>query len=159
MPDPAKPKRTLSEDQLAKLKIAREKALIVKKEMRQKTDEGKIQHYDEKIQQLKSKYPAKEEPEPKPEEVKEELPEEEPIPAPKPKSKSKGKKPVVICDESSSSSDDDPGNVIYIRRKSKKQPIPQPQPQPPPPQPPPIQREVLMNPNPFFRYNLNQHYM
>ena len=154
MPDPAKPKRTLSEDQLAKLKIAREKALIVKKEMRQKTDEGKIQHYEEKIQQLKSKYPAKEEPEPKPEEVKEELPEEEPIPAPKPKSKSKGKKPVVICDESSSESDD-PGNVIYIRRKSKKQIQPQPQPI----QPPPIQREVVMNPNPFFRYNLNQHYM
>ena len=155
MPETTKPKRTLSEDQLAKLKIAREKALAVKKEMKQKTDEGKIQHYEDKIQQLRSKYPPKE---PEPEEViKEENFELPPSPVPKAKPKSKGKKPVVICDESSSESDD-ASNVIYIRRKSSKKhkEPPQPPPLPPPPLP---QREVVMNPNPFFRYNLNQHYM
>ena len=155
MPETTKPKRTLSEDALAKLKIAREKALAVKKEMKQKTDEGKIQHYEEKIQKLRSKYPPKE---PEPEEAKEALKEENvellPSPVPKPKPKSKAKKPVVICDGSSSESDDG-GNVIYIRRKSSKkhkEPIP-----PPPPQPP--QREIVVNPNPFYRYNLNHHFM
>ena len=52
-----KPKRTLSEDQLAKLKIAREKALVVKKAMREKSDDKKVQHYQEKIMKIKGKKP------------------------------------------------------------------------------------------------------
>ena len=52
-----KPKRTLSEDQLAKLKIAREKALVVKRAMKEKSDDKKVQHYQEKIMKIKGKKP------------------------------------------------------------------------------------------------------
>ena len=52
-----KPKRTLSEDQLAKLKVAREKALEVKKAMKEKSDDKKIKHYEEKIMKIKGKKP------------------------------------------------------------------------------------------------------
>jgi hypothetical protein len=165
-----KPKRTLSEDQLAKLKVAREKALIVKRAMKEKSDDKKIQHYQEKIMKIKGKKPDEppveeelqkleideaEEPEPEPE------PEQEVIvkkPKPKPK-----KKPIVICEESSESEDDN-SNVIYIKKGKRRQqpaPLPPPQPQPPPPPPPQpqIQRQVVVNPNPFYRYNMNHNYM
>ena len=54
-PPLAKPKRTLSEDQLAKLKVARERALEVKKAMKEKSDDAKIKHYEEKIMKIKGK--------------------------------------------------------------------------------------------------------
>jgi len=137
-PVESKPKRTLSEDQLAKLKIAREKALVVKKAMREKSDDKKVQHYQEKIMKIKGKKPDEL---PIEEEVQnleideQEEPEEEPEPEPqviikksKPKPK---KKPVVICEESSDSEDD--SNVIYIKKgKRRQQPAPLP-PAPPPP--------------------------
>ena len=159
-----KPKRTLSEEQLEKLKIAREKALEVKRAMKEKSDDKKIKHYEEKIMKIKGKKA-----EPKAveelEEVNESEEEEESPPEvivqkkkPKPK-----KKPVVIYEQSESESDDD-SNVIYIKRgnKSKKKqdnPLVEPPPQQVIQQPPPVQRQVVVNPNPFYRYNLNQHYM
>ena len=130
-----KPKRTLSEDQLAKLKVAREKALIVKRAMKEKSDDKKIQHYQEKIMKIKGKKPdeppveeelqkleidEQEEPEPEPEQ-------EVIVKKPKPKPK---KKPIVICEESSESEDDN-SNVIYIKKgKRRQQPAPLPPPQP-----------------------------
>jgi len=168
-----KPKRVLSQDQLDKLKLAREKALAVKKQMKENTDDKKIKHYEEKITKIKSK---KGEPLPEEQEVlaEEELPpienlelieeeeeEEEPPPPPKPsKPKAKPKKkPVVIVEESNSESSDDE-NVIYIKRrgskkKERKEEQPQPQPQHQPPPPP----QVRLNPNPFYRQNLLPHYM
>ena len=49
------PKRMLSESQLAKLKLAREKALKVKAEMKKSSDEEKIKHYESKINRLRAK--------------------------------------------------------------------------------------------------------
>ena len=158
-----KPKRMLSEDQLAKLKVAREKALIVKRAMKEKSDDKKIQHYQEKIMKIKGKKPdeppveeelqkleidEQEEPEPEPEQ-------EVIVKKPKPKPK---KKPIVICEESSDSEDD--SNVIYIKKgKRRQQPAPLPPPQPQPQPQPQIQRQVVVNPNPFYRYNMNHNYM
>ena len=195
-----KPKRTLSEDQLAKLKIAREKALVVKKAMKEKSDDGKIKHYEEKIMRLKTKKVEETPDEPPSElldepeveaeveveeepkviksirkkETKEEtlknppddneVDEEAPPPKIKPKSK---KKPVVIIEESDSDSSED-SNVVYIKRRGKKrdprppqqQPIPAYAHQPPNiPEPPPLRREMIMNPNPFYRHNVMPNYM
>ena len=162
-----KPKRTLSEDQLAKLKIAREKALEVKRAMKEKSDDKKIKHFEEKIMKIKGKQadePPSEEAEPEALEAVEEVepePELEPeviVKKSKPKKKTK---PIIICEESSESEDD--SNVIYIKKggrsKGKKQesaPLPEP---PAPPPLPQVQRQVIMNPNPFYRYNINPHYM
>ena len=44
-----KPKRTLSEAQLEKLKVARVKALQVKAKMKESSDHEKIKHYETKI--------------------------------------------------------------------------------------------------------------
>lgn len=158
----AKPKRTLSEEQLAKLKVARERALEVKKAMKEKSDDDKIKHYEEKIMKIKGRKGEDKN-------IEEELdntnineeqpeePEEEPeVIQVKSKSKPKAKKkPVVIMEQSESESEDD-SNVIYIKRKGRKkeQPLPAP-----PVQPPPLQRQIIIDPNPFHRYQMNQHYM
>ena len=161
-----KPKRTLSEDQLAKLKIAREKALEVKRAMKEKSDDKKIKHFEEKIMKIKGKQadePPSEEAEPEALEAVEEVlePELEPeviVKKSKPKKKTK---PIIICEESSESEDD--SNVIYIKkggRSKAKKPEYAPPPEPPVPPPlPQVQRQVIMNPNPFYRYNMNPHYM
>ena len=169
-----KPKRVLSQDQLDKLKLAREKALVVKKQMKENTDDKKIKHYEEKITKIKSKIgeplpeeelheELKEDLQLIEEEVEEEEEEEPPIPVvakqSKPKTKPK-KKPVVIVEESNSESSED-DNVIYIKRrgsKKKEKQVEQPQPQPQP-QPQQIAPQVRSNPNPFYRQNLLHHYM
>ena len=169
-----KPKRRISEDQLAKLKVAREKALKVKQQMKQNSDEEKIKHYEEKISRIKTKSKAKEEPNAKVEAevaeplITEELPSTnlEPTPKPvKPSKPAKAKKPVVIYEQSDSESSDDNSNVVYIKkgrsRNKKQEPLPPTQSAPPsalPPAPLP-QRQILINPNPLYRHNLMQQYM
>ncbi len=180
-----KPKRTLSEAQLEKLKVARQKALQVKAKMKESSDHEKIKHYESKIKRIKDRSPEAKPSETEPVEEVTLTPEQEldlnvdqmnlgedddiqeqtiePIITIKKPSKPKAKaksKPVVIYEESGSEESDDEQNVIYIKRKgkSKKQQAP---PQPPPQhyEPPPIRREVVMNPNPFYRHNLMPHYM
>ena len=50
-----KPKRTLSESQLEKLKLARVKALAVKKKLKEEGDVERIKHLEGKIAKLKVK--------------------------------------------------------------------------------------------------------
>ena len=167
-----KAKRTLSEDQLAKLKVAREKALKVKQQMKQNSDEEKIKHYEEKISRIKTRGKAKEESNAKVEAevaeplVQEELPSTnlEPTPKPvKPSKPAKAKKPVVIYEQSDSESSDDNSNVVYIKkgrsRNKKQEPLPAPLPPAPLPPAPLPQRQILINPNPLYRHNLMQQYM
>jgi len=169
-PPLAKPKRTLSEDQLAKLKVARERALEVKKAMKEKSDDAKIKHYEEKIMKIKSKNtdetPATEEIDDlkiEDEDFLEDIDPEPEFVVRKAKPKAKNKKPVVIMEESESESEDD-SNVIYIKRgrnkKTEKPAFVQP-PEPPPPQPQMQQMPPppMMPPNPFHRYNMHQRYM
>lgn len=180
MPDmvQTKAKRTLSEDQLAKLKVAREKALKVKQQMKQNSDEEKIKHYESKIDRLKSRMPNAKPPEPKPSEQKEEavqpvkeevLVEQPSLDTPQPEQtvkhrpKSK-KKPVVIYEQSDSESSDDNSNVVYIKKGKSRKPKDLPRAEPilpsqPTPAPPQVQREIVVNPNPFHRHNLMTHYM
>ena len=169
----SKPKRVLSDLQLEKLKLAREKALAVKQQMKQNSDAQKIQHYEGKIGKIKARQKEEELPleevtadlsncELIEQPVEEEEPQEPKVVVRKSKPK---KKPVVIVEESDSDSDEEE-NVVYIKRRSKKKdkalppptpPEPQPQPQPQPQQqmhyPPPI---VRMQPNPFYRQSLLQ---
>ena len=172
----SKPKRVLSDLQLEKLKLAREKALAVKQQMKQNSDAQKIQHYEGKIGKIKARQKEEELPleemtvdlsncqlelaeQTVEQPVEEEEPQEPKVVVRKSKPK---KKPVVIVEESDSDSDEEE-NVVYIKRRSKKKekavppPPPEPQPQPQPPQqihyPPPI---VRMQPNPFYRQSLLQ---
>ena len=166
-----KPKRTLSESQLAKLKLAREKALKVKAEMKKSSDDEKIKHYESKIQRIKSHStkhaPSQPSEEPKMmEEISQSLEddvvaqdEEKPIKVvKKPKAKAK-QKPVVIYEQSEESESEEEQNVIYIKRKSSKSSKKQEPQLTQHYEPPPIRREVLMNPNPFYRHNLMHNYM
>ena len=160
-----KPKRTLSESQLEKLKLARVKALAVKKKLKEEGDVERIKHLEGKIAKLKVKDKTPDEA--PPEETEPEIPvpveqhlsedlEETPIVRSK---KSKPKKPLVIYEESGSSDSDDNNNVVYIKKKSKrKQVAPEPAPEPVP-EPPQIKREVVYNPNPMYRHNMLHHYM
>ena len=168
-PPLAKPKRTLSEDQLAKLKVARERALEVKKAMKEKSDDAKIKHYEEKIMKIKGKttdeVPATEEMEDLQidDDIFEDIDPEPEIVVRKAKPKAKNKKPVVIMEESESESEDD-SNVIYIKRgrnKKTEKPVFVQPPEPPPPQPQMQQMPPppMMPPNPFHRYNMHQRYM
>ena len=171
-PIPVKPKRVMSELQLEKLKLAREKAHAVKQQMKQISDDEKIKHYEGKIKSIRKKETKEENaPENPPDdnEVDEEPPKEAPPPPP-PKSKPKSKKkPVVIIEESDSDSSED-SNVVYIKRRGKKRDPAPPQQQQqvipvyahqPPniPEPPPLRRETIMNPNPFYRHNVMPNYM
>ena len=163
----AKPKRILSENQLEKLKIAREKALQVKKMMKENSDDKKVKHYEEKIRKIKGKTTEEEPVREKLEEVK--LQQEEPLDEPgtesepemietKSKTTKKKSKPIVICEESSS--DEDENKVIYIKKgRRKERAAQQPPAELPLPPPPPVQRQVIMNPNPFHRFHMNPHYM
>ena len=54
-PTPVKPKRVMSELQLEKLKLAREKAHAVKQQMKQISDDEKIKHYEGKIKSIRKK--------------------------------------------------------------------------------------------------------
>ena len=153
-PIPVKPKRVMSELQLEKLKLAREKAHAVKQQMKQISDDEKIKHYEGKIKSIRKKE-TKEENAPENPPDDNEVDEEAPPPKSKPKSK---KKPVVIIEESDSDSSED-SNVVYIKRRGKKRDPPQQQQQhipvyahQPPniPEPPPLRRETIMNPNPFL---------
>ena len=162
-----KPKRVLSESQLEKLKLARVKALAVKKKLKEEGDVEKVKHLEAKIAKLK----IKENPSPPPPEseiIEQEPTQEEPVadleePAVErtKKSKPKPKKPLVIYEESGSSDSEEDNNVVYIKKKSKrKQVAPEPPPIPQPvPEPPQIRREVVYNPNPFYRHNMLQQYM
>ena len=171
--NPPKPKRMLSENQLEKLKLARIKALAVKKKLKEEGDAEKIRHLEGKIAKLKVKGKTEdavpteeiEQPVEEPPVIEEEHTETDDLeevvmrvrkPKPKPKSK-----PVVIYEQSSSESEDDNSNVVYIKKKSsraKKQVAPEPPP-PQPPVPQPIQRQVVYNPNPMYRHNMLHHYM
>ena len=114
----SKPKRVLSDLQLEKLKLAREKALAVKQQMKQNSDAQKIQHYEGKIGKIKARQKEEELPleemtvdlsncelesvEPPLEQpVEEEEPQEPKVVVRKSKPK---KKPVVIVEESDSDS-------------------------------------------------------
>ena len=167
-PIPVKPKRVMSELQLEKLKLAREKAHAVKQQMKQISDDEKIKHYEGKIKSIRKKE-TKEEAAPENPPDDNEVDEEPPKEAPPPKSKSKSKKkPVVIIEESDSDSSED-NNVVYIKRRGKKRDPPPPNQQqhipmyahqpPDIPEPPPLRRETIMNPNPFYRHNVMPNYM
>ena len=165
-PTSVKPKRVMSELQLEKLKLAREKAHAVKQQMKQISDDEKIKHYEGKIKSIRKKE-TKEEVAPENPPDDNEVDEEPPTPPPlKSKSKSK-KKPVVIIEESDSDSSED-SNVVYIKRRGKKRDPPLQQQhhiplyahQPPNiPEPPPLRRETIMNPNPFYRHTVMPNYM
>ena len=168
-PPLAKPKRTLSEDQLAKLKVARERALEVKKAMKEKSDDAKIKHYEEKIMKIKGKNTDEVSATEEMEDLQieddsfEDIDPEPEIVVRKAKPKAKNKKPVVIMEESESESEDD-SNVIYIKRgrnKKTEKPVFVQPPEPPPPQPQMQQMPPppMMPPNPFHRYNMHQRYM
>jgi hypothetical protein len=124
-----KPKktRTMTPEMLEKLKVARERAMEVKKELAKKNEATKINEQETKLNKRKSKLAEKEIKSGKIdlstnekilEAEAEDSEEEEPVKIKIEKKKPK-KKPVVIVQESDSESDDD-NNVVYIRRKSKK---------------------------------------
>lgn len=125
--DKPKKTRTMTPEMLEKLKIARERAMEVKKELAKKNEATKINEQETKLNKRKSKLAEKTAPTitqeiqeknvPEAEDSEEEQ-EEQPVIIKKEKKKPK-KKPVVIVQESDSESDDD-NNVVYIKRKSKK---------------------------------------
>lgn len=112
-----KPKRQLSEKQLANLAKAREKARIVNKE--RNAAKRQLKADEKKVKQLREKK--------RHDEVRAELeimqgndPEPEPAPAPK-KAKAKKKKRVVYYESSSSSSESE---VEYVKRPRRKPAVP-----------------------------------
>jgi hypothetical protein len=126
-----KPKktRTMTPEMIEKLKVARARAMEVKKELAKKNEATKINEQETKLNKRKSKLAEKTAPTinqeiqeknaPEAEDSDEEQEEQpEPVIIKKEKKKPK-KKPVVIVQESDSESDDD-NNVVYIKRKSKK---------------------------------------
>ena len=175
-----KGKRTMTPDMLDKLRLAREKAAQVKKELTAGGNVAKIEHLNKKLQKLKP--PSAEGDSPfqtpnevqigikrgtpsKEPEVKLEIKpvleesgseeEEEPVVVKKPKKAKKPKKPVVVVEESSSSSsDDESSNVIYIKKKSKNskyQKIVIPKPQPAPIIQTPVVLPTYSAPTPQFK--------
>jgi hypothetical protein len=134
-----KPKktRTMTPEMIEKLKVARARAMEVKKELAKKNEATKINEQEIKLNKRKSKLAEKTAPtinqeiqeknaptinqeiqEKNAPEAEESDEEPEPVIIKKEKKKPK-KKPVVIVQESDSESDDD-NNVVYIKRKSKK---------------------------------------
>ena len=137
--------RTMTQDLLEKLAIARVAAAAAKRDIAAKGNLGKIENLNKKIQKLTVtepldqtirethaeappinepinepiKEPVKEPKKPKP--VLEESSDDEEEPPPKKKKKKKHKKPIIIRDETSSdSSSDDDNNYIYIKKSKKK---------------------------------------
>ena len=80
-PTPVKPKRVMSELQLEKLKIAREKAHAVKQQIKQISDDEKIKHYEGKIKSIRKKETKEEVPPENPPDDNEV--DEEPLPLPR----------------------------------------------------------------------------
>jgi len=129
-----KPKKVMSELQLEKLKIAREKAAQVKKaaraekdkleaELREKEKAKRLAKLEEKVK--KSHIDLDDKPQPKQESLEEQV---EIIRKPK-----KTKKKIVVMHDSGSDSDSET-QVIYIPKKKSTKPKEQPLEQPPPPQ-------------------------
>ena len=121
-----KPKRQLTDSQLEKLKLAREKALEKRRElaaMRKMERDIELKEQEEKRAEIKAKHSKLVEPAapvPEPTETESE-PDSPPPVVKKKKPKKKAKKPIVIVEESeSSSSDDEQANVVYVKRRSKK---------------------------------------
>ena len=108
-----KPKRQLSEKQLANLAKAREKARIVNKE--RNAAKRQLKQDEKKVKQLEEKQRAREV-RTKLEVMQKNEPEPEPAPAPKPEKKKK-KKRVVYYESSSGSSEDE---IEYVRRPRQK---------------------------------------
>jgi hypothetical protein len=129
-----KPKktRTMTPEMIEKLKVARARAMEVKKELAKKNEATKINEQETKLNKRKTKLAEKTAPaingkidrstikkyKKRTTEAEESEEEPEPVIIKKEKKKPK-KKPVVIVQESDSESDDD-NNVVYIKRKSKK---------------------------------------
>ena len=178
-PPATKPKRVMSEERLASLAIARQKALEVKKRMNKDGNDAKIKHLEGKLSKLKGSLPnaIPEEGEPAPtNNIKKELKEkpkqkiveqkdlgddsssddEPPVQVIKKKPKKKSRKPVVIMEQSSSSDSDDNSNVVYIKKRSSKKKQVE---QAPPPEQPQPQVEVRHNPNPFHAYNYQRMFL
>jgi hypothetical protein len=139
MSETQKPKKTLSADQLEKLKVAREKALTVRqtnaknkaleKELATAEKEQHLNTVKEKLAKVKA---PKQEP-PKIEVVESE-PESEPEIVVKRTKKPSKKKKIVIVEDSDT--DEDQQQVIFVRRKKDNplQPIQRPAPEPVPQQ-------------------------
>lgn len=159
----AKPKKTLTQEQLEKLKIARAKAREsqikntekrqaarkLAKENKEMEEREKLQTLKNKNEELKQKVPvAKVEP-PSPAQP-EDSDLSEPAPKVIPGRKKPAKKPVVIVEDSESESDD--SNVIYIKkgRRSSKPSQPQ-QFEPAPTAPAPVKPQQYQFFNPFFQ--------
>ena len=121
-----KPKRILSQEQLEKLKIAREKALKVRQAKKEK--DLKTLEKQAKAKDIENKLLSYQEttvaPPPAPEPEPESEPEETPPPSPVKKVKKKTRKPIVIVEESDSSESEDE-QVVYIKRSKGKRPKPQ----------------------------------
>ena len=111
-----KPKKVMSEDQLAKLAVARSKALQVRR-----------QQHAEKLKQRAEAAAASVEPSPELPPVESPLP-----PSPPPPKKKKAPKPpadpVVVVEQSSDDSDtfDAPPGVIFVKRRRSKKAVPPP---------------------------------
>ena len=111
-----KPKKVMTEDQLAKLAVARSKALQVRR-----------QQHAEKLKQRAEAAAASVEPSPELPPVESPLP-----PSPSPPKKKKAPKPpadpVVVVEQSSDDSDtfDAPPGVIFVKRRRSKKAVPPP---------------------------------
>ena len=111
-----KPKKVMTEDQLAKLAVARSKALQVRR-----------QQHAEKLKQRAEAAAASVEPSPELPPVESPLP-----PSPPPPKKKKAPKPpadpVVVVEQSSDDSDtfDAPPGVIFVKRRRSKKAVPPP---------------------------------
>jgi hypothetical protein len=111
-----KPKKVMTEDQLAKLAVARSKALQVRR-----------QQHAEKLKQRAEAAAASVKPSPELPPVESPLP-----PSPPPPKKKKAPKPpadpVVVVEQSSDDSDtfDAPPGVIFVKRRRSKKAVPPP---------------------------------
>ena len=128
-----KAKRQMSEEQLEKLKYAREKAIEKRRELAEirkmerdlqlKEKENKVKTIKAKHSKMNSKAVTKAEPESESESEPESDSSEilEPVFQKKIKKKKKKKKPIVIVEDSDSSDSDsnDDSNVVYVKRRSK----------------------------------------
>jgi len=168
-----KPKRHMTPEMLAKLKVAREKALETKKRLKEEGDSAKIRHLQEKMDKLKP---------PSTKDIKKVLKEDDKVSAPSPQpesdsddeeeekvkvvarpsklKKKKKKKPVIIMERSDDSESSDGGQVIYINRRAKSKEAaataaPNSSPEPPQPVLPPQPVRLPYNP---FNTRFNQPY-
>ena len=125
-----KPKRTMTPEMLEKLAVAREKAMIVRRQIKAEKDAKELEELPAKLEQkakIKAELEKPKEPRPEFRTKKKEVPEDNPVmdspddsepsevdePPPPPVKTKKSKKKVVVVEESSS----DEEEYIYIPKR------------------------------------------